>query len=56
MSEIPKIELDARDVHAPGILKALAAKHRVTDRDRAQVLDAAADSFAAWKRANPSVR
>jgi hypothetical protein len=56
MSDIPRITLDARDIHVPTILKALAAKARVMDPARAAMLDKTANDFAAWKQANPNVR
>jgi len=56
MADIPSITLDARDVHAPAALKALAAKHRGTNPQHAALLDKTADGFAAWKRANPAVK
>lgn len=54
--DIPSITLDARDPHAPGVLKALAAKHRAMKPEHADMLDKMAEGFAVWKRRNPNVR
>lgn len=54
--EIPQITLDARDIHVPPVLKALAAKHRATAPEKADQLDKTAEAFTAWRRANPSVK
>jgi hypothetical protein len=52
----PTFTLDARDIHAPALLKALAAKHRGTNPQHAELIDKMADGFAAWKRRNPNAR
>ena len=54
--DIPNITLDARDIHAPGVLKSLAAKHRGTNPAHADLLDKIANGFEVWRRANPGVR
>lgn len=56
MADIPSFTIDARDLHAPALLKALAAKVRGTDPTRADIIDKLAEGFAAWKRRNPNVR
>lgn len=53
---MPTFTLNASDPHAPGVLKALAAKHRPTNPEHAALIDKMAEGFAAWKRRNPSVR
>lgn len=52
----PVLHLRAADPHAVTILRALAAKHRVTDHVLADRLEESARVFEAWRRAFPAVR
>ena len=49
----PHFTLLARDPQAPAVLRAWAAKRRVTDPDSAAYADLKAAEFETWRRENP---
>ena len=50
----PSFTITAKDPQAPALLRALAAKIRPTDQQRADSIDRDAARFEAWRRSNLS--